>query len=231
MAKSAKSAEILIYGDIGSSYWGDGVSASDFAALLKEVGAVEELDVRINSYGGDVADGVTIYQLLNEHKARVTIHVDGIAASAASFIAMAGDKIIVSEAGRMMIHDALTIAIGNAADFREVAEHLENTSEQIAEVYSARSGKTITEIRDAMRAETWFTGKEAVEFGLAHEVAPLKKSESNDENKVVALDTSKHKFRNAPAELLPGRAAIAAQVARQQVALTLSRAAASATKR
>jgi ATP-dependent Clp protease protease subunit len=232
MAKSATRAEILIYGDIGSTFWGDGVTAADFVKLLDEVGPVNDLDIRITSYGGDVYDGMTIYRRLVDHKATVTMHIDGIAASIASVIAMAGDKIVINEAGRMMIHDALTIAVGNAEDMRRTADVLDQTSEQIAEVYSARSGKGPTEVRDKMRAETWFTGKEAVAFGLATEVAPNKTKEGAQENsaEIVALDTSKHKFRNAPVDLLPGRAAIAAQVARQQVAITLSRASASAKR-
>lgn len=230
MSKSAKRAELLIYGDIGPSFWGDGVSAADFVKMLDEVGAVDELDVRLNSYGGDVYDGLTIYKRLQEHKATVTMHVDGIAASIASVIAMAGDKIIVAEAGRFMIHDALTIVVGNAADMRETADVLDQTSEQIAGVYAARTGKTASEFREKMKAETWLSAKEAVVLGLADEIAPNKTKETTPQNcaEIVVLDQVKHKFRNAPADLLPGRATIAAQVAKQRVAISLSRAAASA---
>lgn len=225
MSKSASSAELLIYGDVGPSYWGDSVSAVDFAKMLDEVGNVSQLDVRINSYGGDVFDGMTIYRRLVDHPANVTMHIDGIAASIASVIAMAGDKIIIAESGRMMIHDALTIAIGNAEEMRATADILDQTSQQIADVYAARTGKTSTEMRDAMRAETWYNGKDAVAAGLATEIAPNKAVEkaTNSISNVVKFDATKHKFRNAPPEILPGRTALANLVARQQVALTLSR--------
>lgn len=232
LSKSATRAEVLIYGDIGPSYWGDSVTATDFNATLKEIGTVAELDVRINSYGGDVFDGLSIYRQLVENSAKVNIHIDGIAASIASVIAMAGDKIIIAEAGRMMIHDALTIAIGNAEDMRATADILDQTSQQLADVYAARSGQTAAAIREKMKAETWLNGKDAVVLGLADEIAPNKTKEKQENrfDNVVQLDTTKHKFRNAPADLLPGRSALAAQVARQQVAITLSRAAASAKR-
>lgn len=226
MAKSASSAELLIYGDIGPSFWGDSVSAIDFAKLLDEVGPVSQLDVRINSYGGDVFDGMTIYRRLVEHPANVTVHIDGIAASIASVIAMSGDKIVIAESGRLMIHDALTIALGNAEEMRATADLLDETSQIIAGVYASRSGKNETVMRDAMRAETWYTGKAAVDAGLATEVAANKaveKATNKIENNVVAFDAAKHKFRNAPADLLPSRSAIANLVARQQVAISLSR--------
>src|SRR5262245_14134741 len=114
MAKSAKRAEILIYGPIGPVFCGDEVSAADLANLLKGMGDVDELDLRVNSPGGDVFDGVAIYRQLVENRAKVKVHIDGIAASAASFISMAGDRIIMAEAGVMMIHDAYTGVLGDA---------------------------------------------------------------------------------------------------------------------
>lgn len=233
LAKSKKNAEILIYGDVGPVFWGDEVSAVDFAKTLKDIGAVETIDLRINSYGGDVFEGMTIYRQLVDHAATVNVHVDGIAASIASVIAMAGDTIRIAESGRMMIHDALTIAIGNADDMRQTADILDQTSEQIAGVYASRIGKGATEIRDAMRAETWFNAKDALAFGLATEIAPNKiaPGAENKGAEIIPLNTAKHKFRNVPPELLSGRGAIAAQVARQQVAVSLSRVAASASKR
>jgi ATP-dependent protease ClpP protease subunit len=232
LAKSAKRAEILIYGPIGPEFWGDEVSAAKFAEMLAEVGDVAELDVRINSPGGDVFDGVAIYRQLVEHKAKITVHIDGIAASAASFIAMAGDHIIIAEAGVMMIHDAWSFAVGDAAEFRRVADRLDLVSQTIAEIYSARAGKAPTEVRDKMRAETWFTAKEAVDFGLAHEVAANKApAEAKNAAELVVLDEVRFKFKNAPPQYQPGRSAVAAMVAKQQVAISLSRVAASGKKR
>jgi ATP-dependent protease ClpP protease subunit len=231
LSKSADRAEVVIYGDIGPVFWGDEVSASDFAATLKEVGAVKALDVRINSYGGDVFDGLAIYRQLVEHPASVTIHVDGIAASAASVVAMAGDVIRIGESARMMIHDAWTIAAGDAAAMRSIADRLDETSQAIAEIYSARSGRTPTEMRDAMRAETWYTGKEAVAAKLATEVAANKPAPvSSVDGKVVALDQSKHRFSKTPKDLLPNRQAAMAAILQQQVAITKATAAAAVRK-
>lgn len=227
LSKSSDRAELVIYGDIGPVFWGDEVSAADFANTLKEVGNVKDLDVRINSYGGDVFDGLAIYRQLVEHSASVAIHVDGIAASAASVVAMAGDVIRIGESARMMVHDAWTIAIGNAADLRSTADRLDETSQAIAEIYSARSGRGPTEMRDAMRAETWYTGKEAVAAGLATEVAANKPAPAQSVGgKVVALDQGRHRFSNMPKDLLPNRQAAMAAILRQQVAITQATAAA-----
>jgi ATP-dependent Clp protease protease subunit len=158
--KGKGAAEILIYSDIGESWWGDGMTAKKFADELKTLGSVDTIDVRINSYGGDVFDGLAIHRQLIDHGAEIKAHVDGIAASIASVIAMAGKTIEISESGFMMIHDAWTIALGNADELRAVAERVDATSAAICEVYAA-----------LMKAETWFNGKEAVAAGLADSVA------------------------------------------------------------
>lgn len=231
MAKSAKRAELLIYGPIGPTFWGDEVSAADFAKLLKEIGDVAEIDLRINSPGGDVFDAVTIYRQLVEHKAKITVHIDALAASAASFVAMAGDKIVMAEAGMMMIHDGQMFAVGDAAEMRRTADLLDTVSQTIAEVYAARTAKSATEIRDKMRAETWFNAKEAMAFGLIQEIAANKAPAAAENSaEIVVLDEVRFKFKNAPPQYQPGRSAIAAAVAQQQVALTLSRLAARAKR-
>lgn len=226
LAKSAKRAEILIYGDIGPVFWGDEVSAADFAKTLKEAGDVDEIDLRINSLGGHVFDGVAIYQQLSTHPAKINVRVDGIAASIASVIAMAGDRIEIAEAGMMMIHDAGTIVAGNAERMRKTADLLDKTSEQIAEVYVAKTGKKLDEIRTAMRAETWLTGKEAVEFGLADAVIENKQAAENVAS--LKMDAERYGFSNPPAKLV-ARHSLADMVAKQQVSITMSRIAAKAT--
>jgi len=213
LMKSAERAEILIYGDIGDSWDGPGITARALADELKRVSATA-LDVRINSYGGDVFEGLAIYSQLVASQKTVTVYVDGIAASAASVIAMAGDVIRVAEAGFLMIHDAWTVAMGNADDLRAVADRVDATSGQIATVYAARAKKSATEVRDLMRAETWFSGVEAVDAGLADEVVA---------NKAIAaqFDPRRMTFRNLPHVLSPRRQALADQVARQAAKLTL----------
>ncbi len=165
-AAKPTTAEVWIYDEIG--YWG--ITASDFAQQIASL-SVNTIDVRLNSPGGEVFDGVAIHNALANHPATVNIYVDGLAASIASVIAMAGDRVVMGAGSQMMIHDGLTICVGNAADMREAATMLDKTSDTIATFYAARAGGSLTEWRDRMRAETWYTGDEAVAAGLADEVA------------------------------------------------------------
>lgn len=169
-AKAGDSAEVQIYEDVGAGWFG-GVTAKDFSADLKAAGKVKTIDVRIASYGGDVNDGLAMYRMLAEHDARIVVHIDGVAASIASVIAMAGDEIVIAEAGSVMIHEAWTISAGHAADLRAVADNLEKTSEQIANIYAQRTGKGAEQVKQWMAATTWFYGQEAVEAGFAQSVA------------------------------------------------------------
>ena len=158
-------AEVYIYDEIG--YWG--VTAKDFVDELRQVNAAS-IDLHLNSPGGDVFDGIAIYQALVDHSASVRTIVDSLAASAASFIAQAGDPVIMTPAATMMIHDAFGIAVGNAADMRDLADRLDKVSDTIAGIYAERAGGTVTAWRDAMRAESWYDADEAVAAGLASEV-------------------------------------------------------------
>lgn len=155
-------AEIFIYDEIG--YWG--TTAADFIKDLRDIKATS-ITVRINSPGGDVFDGIAIHNALQRHKADVTVYVDGIAASAASFIAMAGNTVLMSKHSQMMIHDASGFAYGPADDMRKMADILDKSSNTIASMYAAKSGGTTDEWRQKMRDETWFTDQEAVDAGLA----------------------------------------------------------------
>lgn len=164
-------AEITLYGDIGPKWLGYDVDAKSFHEELRGLGDVSEIDLRINSFGGDVFDGLTIYRLLVDHDAEITAHIDGAALSIASVIAMAGDKIIMSESGCIMIHDPWTIALGNAAEFRAAADRLEATGDALADVYVKRTGNSMEKVRSWMEAETEFWGAEAVENKFADEIA------------------------------------------------------------
>jgi ATP-dependent Clp protease, protease subunit len=165
-AKGSKAGEILIYEDVGEGFFG-GVSAKQFSAELADLGDVTALDVRINSYGGDVFDGLAIYNALVRHPATVTTHVDGIAASIASVIAMAGDTINIAESGWMMVHDAWGMAIGNARDMRDMADKLEATSQTIGNVYAARTGRSKDIIAGYMAEELWLDAPTAIAEGFA----------------------------------------------------------------
>jgi ATP-dependent Clp protease protease subunit len=166
MARSKTESEVLLYEDIGAGMFG-GLSAKQFSEDLKKLGPVNLINVRINSYGGDVFDGLAIYRQLAEHTAKKVVHVDGMAASIASVIAMAGNEIRISEAATMMIHDAWGMVRGNAAQLRDMAEKLDMVSGAIADVYAARTLQKRSAIVDWMNKETWMQAAQAVERGFA----------------------------------------------------------------
>lgn len=161
---------IDIYDEIGM--WG-----SDAASFIAELRAVTTPHITLNlsSLGGDVFDGLAIYSALVHHPARVTVRIDGVAASIASVIAQAGDLIVISSSAKIMIHDAWAMIVGNAGDMRAMAEILDATSDTLADIYRERAGSgTRKEWRAAMQANldgTWYSAAEAVEVGLADEVA------------------------------------------------------------
>ncbi|RPE40265.1 ATP-dependent Clp endopeptidase proteolytic subunit ClpP [Streptomyces sp. Ag109_O5-1] len=157
-----------IYDEIGGSWLFGGVSAADFVAELAQING--DLEVHINSPGGDVFDGLAIYNSLAQRPGNVTTVVDGLAASAASFIAQAGKVRTIAPGAMMMIHDAAGACYGNASDMRELADLLDKVSDNLASIYADRTGRA-DGWRDAMKAETWYTADEAVAAGLAHRVA------------------------------------------------------------
>lgn len=159
--------EILLYGDVGDPWgWGDGFTPADVAQALAAHGP-GDVTVRVNSGGGIAWDGTAIFSLLKAHSGQVKVVVDGIAASAASLIAMSGDAIEMRGGAMMMIHDASGITWGTAADHEKSAGMLDKLSGQYARIYSERSARSEADIRAYMLAETWFTAEEAVEAGLA----------------------------------------------------------------
>lgn len=164
-------AEIFIYEEIGFDWMsGEGITSKSFAEQLASLGKVSNITLYINSPGGDVFDGLAIFNQLRRHKATINVQIDGVAASAASFVAMAGDSITMNEGALMMIHDAWGMFIGNADDGRKFVDQLDKVDGEIAEFYSARSGKPAAHFRDLMDSETWLTATEAVELGLADSV-------------------------------------------------------------
>lgn len=163
---------ITIYDVIGYDYWtGEGVTAKRIASALRSMGA-GPVTVNINSPGGDMFEGLAIYNMLREHKGEVTVKVLGLAASAASVIAMAGDTIQIARAGFLMIHNAWVVAMGNRNDLREYADTLEPFDMAMADIYAARTGQDQKAITKMMDAETWIGGSSAVEDGFADELLP-----------------------------------------------------------
>lgn len=161
----ADKVAVRIYEEIG--YWG--VTAADFAADLDAITA-NEIEVQISSPGGDVFDGIAIYNALRAHPATITTRVDGLAASAASVIVQAGDRRVMLSASQMMIHNAWGLTVGSADDMRDAADILERQNEVLAGIYAARSGRDAGEFKKLMSAETWLTDQGAVDAGLADEV-------------------------------------------------------------
>jgi ATP-dependent Clp protease protease subunit len=174
-SKTKDEADLYLYEEIGESWWGDSKSAKQFKKDLDALGDIKTLNVYINSPGGDVFDGMAIYNILKRHKAYKTVYVDGLAASIASVIALAGDKLIIPSNAFFMIHRCWTIYWGNKNDFRKMADDLEKIDEGIINVYLGKTALTRPEIEQLMDEETWMTGDEALEYGFADEVEKEKK--------------------------------------------------------
>lgn len=160
-------AEIYIYESIGEDWFGKGVTAEKIHEQLKGVDSAERLLVRINSPGGYVFEAATIMTLLAEHKGGCDVRIDGLAASAASYIAMVGEEIEIAAGGMMMIHDPWSIVIGDSRDMMSEAELLDKIAVQLVDAYARKSGQSQDAIRQAMLAETWYTADEAIAAGLA----------------------------------------------------------------
>lgn len=197
-------AEILIYDEIDSWF---GVAAEDLARAITALDDDRELTVRINSPGGNVFDGVAILNSLRGHPGHVTTIVDGLAASAASYIAQGGDTIIMRPNSEMMIHDASGIVLGGSADMRKMADRLDQATRNIASIYADRTGGTVDEWLDLMGEETWFSAQEAVDAGLADRIEkPSKNGDDADRKMVARFDLSMFNHagrRSAPAPRIP----------------------------
>ena len=184
----ASGAEVLIYDEIGAY----GVTAKGFLAELGAMANDAAIDLRLNSPGGSVFDAVAIFNALKRHSGEITVWIDGIAASAASYIAMAGDSVVMPQNAFLMIHDPSGLVVGTAEDMRSTAEALDKVKGSLIQGYAAKSGKPDGEIAALMAAETWLDAEEALALGLIDRIAePVKLAASFD----IA------RFRNAPAEL------------------------------
>jgi ATP-dependent Clp endopeptidase proteolytic subunit ClpP len=188
-AKGNKKATITIYTEIGG-YW-DGISANQFAKDLKALGDIDEINLRISSPGGEVFDGQTIYTILKSHKARVIVDIDGLAASIASVIAMAGDEIRMADNALMMIHNAWGYGVGTAEDLRSTADLLEKVNGTIIGTYVKRTGKDEADIVKMMDAETWMSAAEAKEHGFIDSITDALEM-------AASFDLSKFRYRNTP---------------------------------
>lgn len=189
-ALSSGDNAITMFDVIGEDYWtGGGITAKSVAAQLRAIGD-RPVEVQINSPGGDMFEGIAIYNVLREHAQPITVKVMGMAASAASIIAMAGDTIEIGAASFLMIHNCWVVAIGNRHDMRETGEWLEPFDQAMAEVYAARSGQTVTAVAKWMDDETYMSGSMAVERGLADALLPSDQVKVDDKTKALDKDTN-----------------------------------------
>lgn len=188
-AKSDDVAEILIYDEIGFF----GVDAATFAKDLSAVKA-KTIKLRINSPGGNVFDGVAIYNALKSHPAKVETYIDGLAASIASIIALAGDKVVMAQNAFYMIHQPWMLAIGTAQELRKNADLLDKIETMLVETYARKSTKDGAEIRQMMADETWLSAEDALDAGFIDEI----------EGDGVEAGFDLSVFRNAPKQLMTG---------------------------
>lgn len=193
-AKANDTAEISIYDEIG--FWG--VSAASFAQDLKSCGNnLKQINLHIHSPGGDVFDGIAIYNLLKNHPANVTVYIDGLAASMASVIAMAGNEVIMPENAMMMIHKPWGIQGGDAEDMRKYADLLDKVENTLIPAYANKTGKTPEELAEMLSAETWLNGKECVEQGFADKLAePLVAMASIKSRKLEDFEKMPNEIKN-----------------------------------
>lgn len=176
----SRAAKLHVYGTIGSSEWWDDVASP---SLVRELDAldVDEITMYVNSPGGIADDGVAIMNALARNKATVVAYVDGLAASAASIVLLGADEIVMGAGSRLMIHDAWSIAWGQASVLEKAAERLDKLSQTLAGLYAQRAGGEASDWRAAMVAETWYTAEEAVDAGLADRVAPIHADDEDDD--------------------------------------------------
>lgn len=179
--------EVLMYDEIGFF----GINAEQFVREFQEIES-PNISLRINSPGGSVFEGLTIANAISRHKATVTAHVDGLAASIASVIAMSADKVVMAKNAYMMIHEPWSIVVGGADEMRKEADLLDKVGGTIVQSYVDKSGAKESEIRDLLKEETWLTADEAIELGLADELEDAQEAEDKFDLSI---------FNNVPKDL------------------------------
>jgi len=186
--KAAKPDEnsISVFDVIGADYWGEGVTASRIAGALRSMNGAD-VTVNINSPGGDMFEGLAIYNLLREYEGKVTVKVLGLAASAASIIAMAGDDIQIGRGAFLMIHNCWVYAMGNRHDLSQIAADMEPFDKAMGDIYSYRSGLSAEDIAEMMEGETYIGGRDAVDKGFADRLLSADEISDDDDSPAVAL--------------------------------------------
>lgn len=198
-ASNPSAGEIYIYSEISSEqFWGDETTATTFKEDLEAMGDLQTLNIYINSPGGSVFEGNSIYNIIKRHKAHVNVHIDGVAASIASVIAMAGDTIFMPKNAMMMIHNPWVMTAGNASELRKQADDMDRIRESLVEAYLAKSNGKIerSNLIELLDAETWLTATECVAYGLADVVEETQTMAACADTKLFA------KYQNTPGQFL-----------------------------
>jgi ATP-dependent protease ClpP protease subunit len=189
---------IFLYSPIASdSYYGDSISSKDVIAAIESLGTVKEINVRINSPGGEVFEGDAIYNALMRSSAKINVFIDGIAASAAGFVAMAGDSIEIAENAFFMMHEAWSIAFGNKRDMAKTITLLDKVDGVQIQIFTAKTGMTSDQVKAWLEAETWFTAQEALDAKLVDRIGTTFKRAGADASAKIAVA----RYAKAPAAL------------------------------
>jgi ATP-dependent protease ClpP protease subunit len=198
--KADNELEIMLYGEIGQDFWGMGIGAKDVADQLKAAGDVSKIVLRINSPGGDVFEGAAIFNLLASQSAEVDVVIDGLAASAASYIAMIGKTVTMGEGAMIMIHNPWSFAIGDANDMRATANVLDKVRDSMLSGYMKRYTGTKDELIAALDAETWLTAEDAKACGFCDSITSAD-AETKAKAKAVSATFDLSIFKNTPDKL------------------------------
>lgn len=215
MSADKKLADVFIYGEIVSYQWDESdTTATSFKKELDNLGDIADINLYINSPGGSVFEGVAIHNMLKRHKAAVTVHVDALAASIASVIAMAGDTIVMPKNSMLMIHNPWTFAMGNAAELRKVADDLDRIGGSAFQTYIQKAGDKLSEtkLQEMLDAETWLSADEAYEFGLCDIVEEANQMAASVSEEMFA------KYKNVPKQIIeqPDKQITAGEMAQRQ---------------
>lgn len=192
---NTEETDLYMYGSISAYSWYDGISSSKVREQLKNVTA-KTINVHINSGGGDVFESIAISNLLKNHSATIVVHIDGLAASGASVIAMAADKIVMPKNTMMMIHKAWTYAAGNAEGLRKVADRLDKIDNAVTESYTSRFVGEKSELESLLAEETWLTAEECKTFGFCDEISDEIVIPDDNEEDDEELEPAKAKILN-----------------------------------